>query len=210
METVRKVADRHDILVKKHEQLNKVARKGQIVFTGSSLMEDFPISELALTLPGQPVIYNRGIGGDTIDGLDKRLESAVFELEPKKLFINIGTNDISALVYDREDMLVRYRTLLEKIICRLPETEITVLSYYPVNRDCGYDTTWFRARTNEEIDAVNLRLEEMTQELGLRFVNVTDCLRDENGNLREEWTLDGMHMYPDAYMTVLRVLAVNL
>ena len=198
---------RHEILVKKHEQLNKTALKGQIVFAGSSLMEDFPIAEMAQSLPGRPIVYNRGIGGDTIDGFSARLNSAVLDLEPRKLFINIGTNDISAPDYEREDMLARYRALLERIRTTLPETTIYVMSYYPVNRTEIFNTDWFRARTNSEIDAVNARLEKMAAELGMEFMWVTDCLRDENGNLDASLSLDGMHMYPDGYSRVLALLA---
>lgn len=197
---------RHMLLVKKHEQLNTRALKGQYVFAGSSLMEDFPITELAQTLPGRPVAYNRGIGGDVIDGLDARLDSAVFDLEPSRLFINIGTNDISAPDYDREVMLQKYRALLHKIHDRLPQTRIIVMSYYPVNRTELFDTQWFRVRTNAEIDIVNQRLKDICAADGYEFVDVTTCLRDENGNLEAQLTIDGMHMLPEGYMRVLDVL----
>ena len=192
--------------VKKHEQLNEHALKGQIVFAGSSLMEQFPIEEMAQRLPGRPVVYNRGIGGDTLDGFDARLDSAVIGLAPRKLFINIGTNDISAEGYVRGEMLKKYRTLLEKISEKLPQTKMIVMSYYPVNRTDKFRTDWFRARTNEEIDAVNRELKLMAEDMGLGYVDVTDCLRDENGDLCAEFAIDGMHMYPAGYERVFEVL----
>lgn len=203
---MQEAARRHKILVKKHEQLNKYAQKGQIVFAGSSLMEDFPISEMAQALPGQPVVYNRGIGGDTLDGFSARLNSAVIDLAPRKLFINIGTNDISAPDYEIEGMLAKYRAVLERIRAALPETKVIIMSYYPVNRTSAFVTDHFGARTNAEIDRVNARLSLMAQELSMGYIDVTECLRDENGNLFEELSLDGMHMYPDGYMKVLNVI----
>ncbi|MBQ4088879.1 MAG: lysophospholipase [Clostridia bacterium] len=191
---------------KKHEQLTKTAFKGQIVFVGSSLMEQFPIEEMAQRLPNRPVVYNRGIGGDTIDGLDGRLNAAVIDLAPRKLFINIGTNDISAENYVRENMLAKYRALLEKIRAALPETKIIIMSYYPVNRTDKFVTTWFRARTNQEIDAVNAELKLMAEDMGLGYVNVTDCLRDENGDLIAEYAIDGMHMLPEGYEQVFNII----
>lgn len=187
---------------KKHEQLNKHAVKGQIVFAGSSLMEQFPIEEMAQRLPNRPIVYNRGIGGDTLDGFEARLDSAVIDLAPRKLFINIGTNDISAEGYERGAMLAKYRALLEKIRAALPECRIVVMSYYPVNRTDKFVTTWFRARTNQEIDAVNAELKLMAEDMGLAFINVTDCLRDENGDLIADVAIDGMHMLPDGYEIV--------
>lgn len=197
---------RHNTLVKKHRQLNKMAIKGQLVFAGSSLMEDFPINEMALTLPGRPVVYNRGIGGDTLDGFAARLDSAVLDLAPRKLFINIGTNDISAPDYVRENMLKKYRELHLKIQKALPDCTIYIMSYYPVNRTEAFKTEWFRARTNAEIDEVNERLRVMAGEIGMEFVNVTDCLRDDEGNLIKELSLDGMHMYPEGYARVFEIL----
>lgn len=191
---------------KKHEQLNKYALKGQIVFAGSSLMEQFPIEEMAQVLPGKPVVYNRGIGGDTLDGFRARLNSAVIDLEPRKLFINIGTNDISAENYVREEMLAKYRALLSDIKEKLPGCRIVVMSYYPVNRTDKFNTAWFRARTNAEIDAVNAQLKLMAQDMGFDYIDVTDCLRDENGDLIAEVSVDGMHMLPDGYKRVFDVI----
>lgn len=192
--------------VKKHGQLNEHALKGQIVFAGSSLMEQFPIEEMAQRLPERPVVYNRGIGGDTLDGFAERLNSAVIDLAPRRLFINIGTNDISAENYVRGEMLRKYRGILETIMERLPDTKIVVMSYYPVNRTDKFVTTWFGARTNQEIDAVNAELRLMADDMGLEFVDVTDCLRDENGDLIAEFAIDGMHMYPAGYEIVFNVL----
>ena len=201
-----KYANHYQRMVERHRQLNRYARKGQIVFAGSSLMEQFPIEEMAQQLPGRPVVYNRGIGGDTLAGFEARLDSAVTELAPAKLFINIGTNDISAPEYCRETMLEKYRGILRRIRRECPQTQIIVMSYYPVNRTDFFETGWFRQRTNAEIDTVNACLREMAAEEGLEFVNVTDCLRDEEGNLPREMTVDGMHMLPEGYARVLEVI----
>ena len=80
--------------VRKYKILNQYAKKGQILFVGSSLMEFFPINELQQTLEKQYIIYNRGIGGYVTTELLNSMEECIFELEPSKIFINIGTNDI--------------------------------------------------------------------------------------------------------------------
>ena len=53
---------------------------------------------------------------------------------------------------------------------------------------------------------MNACLREMAGKEGLEFVNVTDCLRDEEGNLPREITVDGMHMLPEGYARVLEVI----
>lgn len=50
-------------MVKDFHVWNKDAIKGQTVFTGSSLMEMFPIEKWVKELgPNAPIVYNRGVG----------------------------------------------------------------------------------------------------------------------------------------------------
>lgn len=76
-------------------RLNKLAPKGQILFTGSSLMEQFPITELAMNHGLGKIVYNRGIGGFKTTDLLENIHAMLLDLEPKYVFINIGTNDLS-------------------------------------------------------------------------------------------------------------------
>ena len=200
--------------VKSFSDLNKFAQKGQIVFTGSSLCEQFPINEMLTSLGENTIVYNRGIGGDVIDGLKKRMDESIFELEPKKLFINIGTNDISAENYDRAMLFSGYRDILLEVKEKLPDCEIFVLSYYPVNRGLSWFTAEdiervnnsFRARTNEELISVNAELKKMAAKLNCTYIDVFTCLLDETGNMKEEYCKDGMHIFPAGYMEILKVL----
>jgi len=66
--------------------------KGEIVFLGNSITEGFDLEKyFPDTVP-----INRGISGDHTDGLIERLEYSIITLEPSKLFILIGINDIGA------------------------------------------------------------------------------------------------------------------
>ena len=49
--------------------LNKFVKKGEIVFTGSSLCELFPINEMLQNVEPRIRVYNRGIGGFVTDEL---------------------------------------------------------------------------------------------------------------------------------------------
>lgn len=191
--------------------LNKFVKKGEIVFTGSSLCELFPINEMLQNVEPRIRVYNRGIGGDVTDGLLERMDESIFDLEPKKVFINIGTNDISRPEYKRERLMSQYRKILMQIQARLPETKIYVMSYYPVNRELpGADPevvkAQFGARTNAELKEVNAEVEKMAEELNCTYINVFDCLLDEKGNLKAEYTIEGMHMYANGYAVVLEKL----
>lgn len=61
-----------------------------IVFLGDSITEKIDWRELF----SYPNIVNRGIGSDTITGVNNRIDSIV-KLRPSKVFLMIGINDIS-------------------------------------------------------------------------------------------------------------------
>ena len=84
-----------EIKVERYREENKTAKKGQIVFTGSSLMEMFPINKLLAEHGDDTIIYNRGVGGFISDELLAVIDVCAADLLPKKVFINIGTNDLS-------------------------------------------------------------------------------------------------------------------
>jgi len=56
-----------EIKLKNYQYLNEVAIKGETLFTGSSLMELFPICEIARSRGVDDIIYNRGISGLNTD-----------------------------------------------------------------------------------------------------------------------------------------------
>lgn len=197
-----------ELKVRNFHYLNMLAKKGETVFVGSSLCEQFLISEMLQSVEPRLCVYNRGIGGDVTEGLMTRMEESVFELEPKKVFINIGTNDISRPEYTREKLLNNYRSILCSIKERLPETKIYIMSYYPVNRevpwiDAELLKNMFGARTNEELRIVNGLLKELSEELSCTYIDVFDCLLDKSGNQCIDYTIDGMHMFANGYKIVL-------
>lgn len=194
--------------LERYRILNRYAKKGEILFTGSSLMEQFPINELLMSNSMTQVIYNRGIGGFTTDDMLQYMEEMVYGTEPSRIFINIGTNDISRPEYRLETLMSNYRKILTQIKERLPETEITMMAYYPVNEtdklpDSPLAAEMFATRNNENIALANQAAEKLAKELGCHFINVNDGLTDERGKLKKEFTIEGIHMYANGYQVVL-------
>lgn len=198
-------------LIKKYKMRNQFIRKGQILFVGSSLMEHFPIDEMQSVLGLDRVIYNRGVGGITTNELLTIIEECIFDLEPSKIFINIGSNDIGGGLDDgkKEMFLENYNEILSQIKKRLPRCEVYVMAYYPVNSkgDFGLEPesqkSMFASRNNANIMMVNEEVKELAINLGLNFINVNEGLTDEEGNLKAEFTVEGVHMWPNAYSVIL-------
>lgn len=197
---------------RKYHELNQFAVKNQTVMVGSSLMEWFPINELMMSAGIPGIIYNRGLGGYTTGDLLKCLDVCVFELEPARIFINIGTNDIGLPGDDIGNLIQNYRSILMQIQERLPECKINVLAYYPVaNIPLPEGMPGNRKpRTLEAVREANRRVKLLAEELGLRFLDFNGAIEDENGYMREEFAADPIHMWPSAYQKILMQMAPYL
>lgn len=196
----------------KYRMLNRYAQKGQTVFAGSSLMEFFPIDELQHAMRFQRIIYNRGIAGATTADFLDAMEECIFELAPSSLFINIGSNDIGSVGpggYRAEKLTDNYDIILQRIQSGLPACAVYVMAYYPVNPKADFGLplpqkeAMFRTRTNDNIAAANKAVEALAQKHGFSFINVNEGLSDGEGNLKAEYAVDGVHLWPNAYAVIL-------
>jgi len=187
---------------------NQIAKKGQILFVGSSLMEIFPIDKLQKNLGLDKIIYNRGVRATTTADLLNHMDTLIFDLAPSKIFINIGSNDIGFNVPE-DVFLANYDEILHQIKEKLPDTAVYVMAYYPINTVDDFSEEkeehdqLFVHRSNELLEAANAKVEQLAKKNGYEFINVNAGLTDVNGNLRKELTFDGSHMYPAGYEIVL-------
>lgn len=195
--------------VENYKVLNAVAEKGQILFTGSSLMEQFPICELCQSLGLEKKVYNRGIGGTTTEDFLREIDTVLLELEPSKVFINIGTNDMNRQYHGEqwmEVLLKNYEKILRIIKEHLQDTEVYVMAYYPVNDAYAEENPavkgMLEVRTKENLDIVNHKLEELAKRFGYHFLDANKNLTDNEGKLKLEYTVEGVHMYAKAYQIV--------
>ena len=196
--------------VKSYKMLNRFAKKHQILFVGSSLMELFPINEMQQSLEIGLTIYNRGVSGFVTSELLDSMDECIFELEPSKIFINIGTNDLNTPDYSKEKLIHNYDMILTQINEKLPECEVYVMAYYPVNAKDDFPGTSkdfkekrFKIRTNAAVLKANEAVKSLAEAHGYKFINVNDGLMDEEGNLKKEFSIEGIHMWPDAYKVIL-------
>ena len=94
--------------IERFKKMNENIIPGQIVCAGSSLMEMFPVEELAKEAKLNAIIYNRGVGGFVTDELLENIDTCILDLKPSKLFINIGTNDLSNSDIPIAEMIANY------------------------------------------------------------------------------------------------------
>lgn len=199
--------------VKNYRILNACARKGGVLFTGSSLMEYFPVCELAMDAGLTMPVYNRGIGGTTTDDFLREIDTVLLDLAPAKVFLNIGTNDMTDRVYgDRwmDHLSENYEKILRIAREKLPEAQIYCMAYYPTNRHLPNQQDWqiamLKERTPENIAACSARVKTLAEQYGCEYIDVNRGLADENGEQKAEFAIDGVHMYANAYRIVFENL----
>ncbi len=193
-----------EMKVAKYREENKSVQPGQVVFAGSSLMEMFPINKLLKEYGDDTIIYNRGIGGFVTWELMDVLDVCVTDLKPRKVFINIGTNDLSWSSIPIADVIANYDKIISKIEETLPGVRIYLMAYYPVNYEAASEELkpCLRIRTNEKINAANAEVEKLAKRHGQKYIDVNANLKDEQGRLKAEHTIEGMHIYESGYRAI--------
>ena len=192
-------------LVERYREANRTAVKGGIVFAGSSLMEMFPVEAWAKELPGCPPVYNRGVGGYRTEDMLPILDALVTDLMPRRVFINIGTNDLSDSTVTIDALIARYDEILQRIEAAVPGVEIILMAYYPINYDAAVDggmKACLRIRTNERIREANRAVEALAARRGHTFRDFNAPLTDEQGRLKAGYTIEGMHIRPEGYRAI--------
>lgn len=176
------------------------ALKNQTVLLGDSITDFFNWYELFYDfskISGQAV-YNRGISGDTTDRLLERLNENVLNIEPKNIVLLIGTNDIGrglplSMSVENVSKIIENT----KKVC--PDINFILQAVYPINRSMRDK---FEKRSNEKIDIMNKEFIKLSEKYDCVWLDITDKLKDETGNLKKEYTYDGLHLNANAYKIV--------
>ena len=150
------------------------------VMLGDSLTEAANWDEL---IPGANII-NRGISGDTCEGLLKRLDE-VISRRPKRVFILCGTNDVGAEVPD--DRVAATVAEMAKAL-RAAGAE-PIIQSVPL-------TSW--SSRNTRTGTLNDRLRAAAREMNLRYIDLNPALAPGD-RLLPHLTTDGVHLTGAAY-----------
>ena len=180
-------------------------------------MEMFPICEIARSRGIEEVVYNRGVGGLNTDEFLEYIHILLLDLEPSRIFINIGTNDITEKHFDDQwfaHLMDNYRKILEIIYEKLDKPEVYVMAFYPANLHLPWQTAesieWMKLRTPENIERCNKELREIAESFGCNYLDCNIHLVDKNGEQKTEYAIDGVHMYANGYLKVFDSLVQHL
>jgi len=157
-------------------------QKMSIMMQGDSITDWGLWSELT----GRSDIVNRGIAGDTTDGLLKRMD--ILNPGIRQVFIMIGINDILQ-GEEPEHIFDNYR----KILAFYQKKGIT-----PFIQSTLYVGKNSPPELNRKVTVLNRMLKEFARQQDMTFIDLTPILCP-HGELESRFTYDGLHLNGEAY-----------
>ena len=169
--------------------------KDQIVFIGDSITDLYHLNDYYSDL--DKATYNRGIGGDTTSGVLKRLDVSLYDIEPSKIVLMIGINDINGYIAESE-IVSNYTKILDGIKEHLPTAELYSMSVLPVNSDLGanYDLN----RATSTILSVNSKIKPIVESHSYQYLDLFSQVEDGENHLRKELSDDGIHLNHNGFV----------
>jgi lysophospholipase L1-like esterase len=169
-----------------------------IVFVGDSITDMGDWYELF----NNNKIVNMGINGDTIQGILDRI-NIITNGQPKKIFIMVGTNDLSGKE-SIDTLSSKYEKILSLIKEKSPNAHIYIQSVLPVNNIVWKDSSdinfFNRKEKNGDILLFNNALKRLTIKYNAQYINLHDLYLDKNNNLDLKYTVDGLHLNGQGYL----------
>ena len=179
-----------------------VKENDNFLFLGDSITEFYSLKDFYENLP----VVNSGVGGNTTDDILSDMENRVYQYNPTKVFILIGINDMkegkdSKYIFDN---IVK---IVNKIKKNRPKTKIYVESIYPINdsEDSKINPSSLINRSNDKIDEINKMLKKKYKKSKVTYIDVNSKIK-KNGQLKLEYTVEGVHLTPLGYINVTRIL----
>ena len=147
------------------------------------------------------------LGGDNIWGLIRRLDASAYDLRPRKLFLMIGINDIFINKMTPAEYGKLYDYVFAELQKNCPDCKIYVQSILPVRgRIANIDS----AKLNAMVRDVNRELKAVARKHGLKYINLHPAFCDKNGEMKVEYSNDGVHPNRAGYEVWARLVARSL
>lgn len=187
----------------KYRELNQVSvLEPDVIFIGDSIVEYYPLQELFGTAK---TIVNRGIRGYQTKLLLENLDAHLYGDAVDQIVLLIGTNDIGKDIPINE-ALDNLERVIQSIVRNYPLSQIKLLSILPVNEGETYKQTVY-IRTNEKIREWNQAYEALVSAyMQVDFVPIYDSLTDSEGQLKKDYTTDGLHLSVAGYQALSEAL----
>lgn len=156
---------------------------GNSITYGSDFQKDFPNKK----------IVNLGYSGDRIEGMIIR-QKQISAVKPDKIFVMAGINDLSKSYMNDKLFHDSFCDLVDSIQNNNPTSRLYLQSILPVNHKMNTSLC-----SSERILKANLMIKEIAEKRNAFFIDLYSLYADDNNELPEKYTYDGLHLYPNSY-----------
>ncbi len=156
--------------------------EGGVLFLGDSITEAGQWGDYYPNIQ----TANHGISWDTVRGVGGRLQQVILN-RPDKVFIKIGTNDIS-YARDPVDMAEDLENIILGLRFKMTDVEIFIQSVMPRELE-----------NKAKVAAINSEYRKVAQDLGVSFIDLHKVFAAADGSLKKELTYDNLHLNDAGY-----------
>ena len=152
---------------------------------------------------GTQVALNEGIVTFKNDTTHYTIAQAVAKMKPRRVVMTFGTNDTGMEV---ADFISNYTALVQAIQEAYPYTDIIVNTVPPIPENHSNYPHMDQAK----IDDFNMALLTMCEQLGVKFLNSAEALKDANGYGNVDYYQSGdIHLKPAGLKVLLKYLRTH-
>lgn len=188
----KKIREEHEKLAREYyqnklaifEEENQTISHVDIVFLGDSLTDGYDVKNYY----SEYTALNRGIGGDTTFGLEKRLQVSAYDINPKVVCMLIGGNNLSTMFENYEQIIIKLKE-------NLPDSKIVLLSLTAMGEN-------FASKNKIAIEN-NQHIKSLAAYYQCEFVDLFTPLYDyQTEKIKDGLTVDGVHFNAAGYEIV--------
>lgn len=192
-----------NLILLNRKNTNNTLLDENIVFFGDSITNKYNVSEF---FPSSYVV-NSGISGDKTEDLLDRIDDDVYKYNPSKVFLLIGINDLNHGI-DEDDIIDNIQKIVNGIKTNRKNTKIYIESIYPINRNTlnSKEYEFNNDITNDRLKKINFRIKKLCEENDIEYIDIFSKLLDDEGNLKESYTIEGLHLNDLGYFKVTNEL----
>ncbi|WP_027378462.1 GDSL-type esterase/lipase family protein [Chryseobacterium daeguense] len=163
--------------------------KNAILLIGSSSFTKW--TDVASYFPEKTII-NRGFGGSRLTDLNFYAKD-LLNYQPKQIIIYCGENDFADNDKLKAEVVVdRFKTFYKKIRQKFPNIEV---DYISIKYSPSREKLWPQIKEANKMIAAFMKKEPNAE-----FIDITEVMKDANGNVRKDLFLEDMlHMTPEGY-----------
>ncbi len=154
--------------MEKYRELNSITEAGGVVLFGSNTFASLPVGELTQAFRITEPIYNRSVKDIRLSQIESYLKVCLYDLNPRKIFVNMGDVDILDEKVNTDDFISKYEWLLYMIHTKT-QAAIYIVSI---------------VSESPAAQRINEKLKTLASQTGCKYVDAVSALESKRPTLR--------------------------